>query len=399
MSNPGQTAVKTARKRKMLFLYLNTGSGHVTPARRLKESIQRIYPEENIEIHLLHGFSQKQKFARLFFESGYHASSAVCPAAYSVIYEINQLAPVLAVSRILSTWKTLPYLQKYIEENEITDVVSFHFVLSPPARRAIRRLRKNINFTIVATDPFSIHRSWFEVKDADYAVFSQQVKDLMKNTYGIPSKKRCWREQDITVFPFILSPLFKPVSDYTSLRKSLSIPIDKKMVLVAGGGEGLPNMMQLVSHFALLDFPYTIVAVCGRNTSSYSLLTQFSKVYAKMDIRVLGYVNNMHEYIQASDCVVTKAGASTVMEVLACCKPIIFSTYIHGQELGNVRFVVQNKVGWFLRSPKKIAEKIHTLFTDDVYYKKVTDNLKSLSIQSGNEELARYIVEQKRPTS
>lgn len=384
------------KKRNFLFLYLNTGSGHRTPALRLKESIQKLYTDKNYDITLLHGFSQKQKFSRLFFESGYHASSAICPAAYSLIYDINQLSPVLFVSRILSTWKTLPYLQKYIEQHEITDVVSFHFVLSPPARRAIRRVNKGINFTIIATDPFSIHRSWFEVKDADYVVFSQQVKDLMQSTY-LPDS--CWRKQDIKVFPFILSPLFKPLEDYSELRKKMNLPLNKKIVLVAGGGEGLPNIMQLISHFALLDFSYTIVAICGRNVSTLSMLTQFSKLYPRLDLRVHGFVNNMNEFIQASDCVVTKAGASTVMEVLACQKPIIFSTYIHGQELGNVHFVVQNKVGWFLRSPKKIYEKIQKLFNDEAYYKKIQDNLKKISIKSGNEELARYIVEEKRPTS
>ncbi len=358
-----------------------------------------MYPDDDFDITLLHGFSPRQKFARLFFESGYHASSAICPAAYSIIYEINQLSPVLAVSRILSTWKTLPYLERYIAEHEITDIVSFHFVISPPARRAIRRLNKGINFTIIATDPFSIHRSWFEVKDADYIVFSQQIKDLMKTSFGIPGPDKCWRKQDIKVFPFILSPLFKPLNDYSELRKKLNLPQNKKIVLVAGGGEGLPNMMQLITHFAMLNFSYTIISICGRNSSAFNMLTQFSKMYPKLDIRVFGFVDNMHEFIQVSDCVVTKAGASTVMEVLACQKPIIFSTYIHGQELGNVRFVVTNKVGWLLRSPRRIYEKIQRLFNDKNYYSEVQANLKDLSIQSGNEELARYIVEEKRPTS
>ncbi len=391
--------MEETKKRKFLFLYLNTGSGHKTPALRLKNTIERLYPQENFSITLLHGFSPEQKFARLFFESGYHAASAICPAAYSLVYDINQLSPVIFVSRILSTWKTLPYLERYIAEHEITDVVSFHFVLSPPARRAIRRLNKGINFTIIATDPFSIHRSWFEVKDADYVVFSQQIKDLMKNSYAIPSPKGSWRNQDIKVFPFILSPLFKPLQDYTHLRKSMDLPLTKKVVLVAGGGEGLPNMMSLISLFALLGFPYTIVAICGRNKSTYAMLSRFCKLYPKFDLKVFGFVNNMHEFIQVSDCVVTKAGASTIMEVLACQKPIIFSKYIHGQELGNVRFVVNNRVGWFLRSPKRIYEKIQELFTNEEYYKEVQKKLQNLHIQSDNEDLARYIIEEKRPMS
>jgi len=271
-------------------------------------------------------------------------------------------------------------------------------MLTPSVRRVIRRLERKINFTVVVTDPFSVHGAWFIEKDVDIVFFSEEVKKRASDAYAFPPKT-LWRKQDIKVFPFILSSIFTPLDDYSELRKKLGLDPNKKMVLVAGGGEGLPNMMQLMAQFALQKFPYTIVAVCGRNKSAYTLLTNFAKIYPKMDIRALGYINNMHEYIQASDCVVTKAGASTVMEILACQKPIIFSTFIHGQELGNVQFVVRNKLGWFLRSPKAIHEKIDQLFSDAAYRKSIQENLKSISIPSDNRAISTYIVEEKRALS
>lgn len=385
-------------KRKFLFLYLNTGNGHLTPARRLKNSIELYYKDEDFQIDLVHGFSPKQWLERQWFETGYRVSSVVNPAIYSLFYELMQFSIPLFFTKMLISWRTTKYLYKLVKEQNYTDIVCFHFILTPSVRCVIRRLQKKINFTVVVTDPFSVHRAWFVEKDVDFVVFSENVKKMMKEKYGIP-QKNLWRKQDLKVFPFILSPIFKPLADYTELRKKLGLDPRKKMILVAGGGEGLPNMMQLMAQFTLQKFPYTVVAVCGRNKSAFTLLTNFSKIYPKMDIRALGYINNMHEYIQAADCVVTKAGASTVMEILACQKPIIFSTYMHGQELGNVQFVIKNKLGWFLRSPKAIHEKIDQLFTDDTYREKIQNNLKNFHIPSDNEALSRYLVEEKSPLS
>ncbi len=386
------------RKRKFLFLYLNTGNGHLTPARRLKESIERYYPEEDFHIDLVHGFAQSQHIARFWVETGYRVSSATNPAMYSFTYDVTQRRIPLYITKMLVSWRTTRYLYRLIKEKNYTDIVCFHFMLTPSVRRVIRRLERKINFTVVVTDPFSVHGAWFIEKDVDIVFFSEEVKKRASDAYGFPPKT-LWRKQDIKIFPFILSSIFKPIDDYSELRKKLGLDPNKKMVLVAGGGEGLPNMMQLMAQFALQKFPYTIVAVCGRNKSAYTLLTNFAKIYPKMDIRALGYINNMHEYIQASDCVVTKAGASTVMEILACQKPIIFSTFIHGQELGNVQFVVRNKLGWFLRSPKAIHEKIDQLFSDAAYRKSIQENLKSISIPSDNRAISTYIVEEKRALS
>jgi UDP-N-acetylglucosamine:LPS N-acetylglucosamine transferase len=64
-----------------------------------------------------------------------------------------------------------------------------------------------------------------------------------------------------------------------------------------------------------------------------------------------------------------------------------------------VQFVVRNKLGWFLRSPKAIHEKIDQLFSDAAYRKSIQENLKSISIPSDNRAISTYIVEEKRALS
>ncbi|MEZ4609796.1 MAG: glycosyltransferase [Caldilineaceae bacterium] len=41
-----------------------------------------------------------------------------------------------------------------------------------------------------------------------------------------------------------------------------------------------------------------------------------------MPVHVRGYVENMHTWMHAADCVVTKAGPGTIAEALACGRPL-----------------------------------------------------------------------------
>jgi 1,2-diacylglycerol 3-beta-galactosyltransferase len=66
-------------------------------------------------------------------------------------------------------------------------------------------------------------------------------------------------------------------------------------------------------------------------------------------------VQNMPEWMAASDCVVTKAGPGTIAEALVCGLPILLTGFIPGQEEGNVPFVTENGVGAYSEDPAQIA--------------------------------------------
>ncbi len=373
-------------RQNLLFLYLDTGAGHITPARILKDSLEKAYPRE-VSVTLLNGFSPRQIFARFFFEKGYHASSNMLPAAYSFFYDLTKFKPALECTKALCTWRTVPFLERYIREHCVTKVVCFHFVVAPAAVRAIRRVNPGIRFIIVVTDPFSAHPSWFLERDQQFIVYSSRLKDEMIHRYGIDGSR-------IAVMPFLLSPGFQPVRDplcLAQLKDRYGFAAGRKTVLVVGGGEGLPGAVPLVSYFVRRDPPFDLVVVCGRNVRMYRQLERLKKKYPHARVKLFGFVPFMSDLIKCSDCVVTKAGASTVMEVLACEKPVIFSTFIHGQELENVRFAVVRRVGWFLPRFEDMYEKVLRLFTDASYAASVRDSLRQLYVPSDNTAVRDFV--------
>ena len=90
----------------------------------------------------------------------------------------------------------------------------------------------------------------------------------------------------------------------------------------------------------------------------------------------------MDEMIKLCDCAVIKAGPATLMEVLVSKKPVIISSYIHGQELGNMHFAVRSGAGWFIRDPEEICDKVCSLLSDDAYLRSVKRRVGALPLST-----------------
>ena len=74
-------------KRNFMLLYLNTGGGHLAPAKVLKSHIEALYPDANIQ--LVNGFDKANFVSRLVFEKWYHSMCTVTPGMWHIIYELG----------------------------------------------------------------------------------------------------------------------------------------------------------------------------------------------------------------------------------------------------------------------------------------------------------------------
>jgi processive 1,2-diacylglycerol beta-glucosyltransferase/1,2-diacylglycerol 3-beta-galactosyltransferase len=80
------------------------------------------------------------------------------------------------------------------------------------------------------------------------------------------------------------------------------------------------------------------------------------------------------------------------MEALAAHKPLIVSTYIHGQERGNMRFVVDSGAGWFIQRPEAIWRKIAALTAAPDTLTAAVQRIEKLNIRPDTAALARYLL-------
>ena len=241
-------------------MYLNTGSGHKNAALILKNALKNQYPD--CEVFMLHGFGENSnKIGNLIFEKIYAIACNYIPGLYPLIFDTAQFRFVQWLY-VLGLSISIPKrIRKFVLKNQITDVVSFHFALTPPLVKTLRFIPWKLNVTEVVTDPFNGSYAWYYEKKQHFLVYSERAKQVAVEKCHInPSR--------IKIIPFLNNPKFNTQFDEEKIRQTKIkhgfLP-EKKIVLIAGGGEGLPGLSKLIKKCIKHSPDFAIAVVCGRD--------------------------------------------------------------------------------------------------------------------------------------
>jgi processive 1,2-diacylglycerol beta-glucosyltransferase len=84
-----------------------------------------------------------------------------------------------------------------------------------------------------------------------------------------------------------------------------------------------------------------LLVVCGHNESLTKQL-EAMKPDMKHDMHVFGFVQNVYDYMEVADVLISKSGGITVTESLAKDLPLVVIAPIIGQETRNSDFLLAN---------------------------------------------------------
>ncbi len=77
------------------------------------------------------------------------------------------------------------------------------------------------------------------------------------------------------------------------------------------------------------------------------------------------FVENVHEFMQAADLVVTKAGPGTVAEALACGASVCISGHLPWTEIGNTEYYTGIGAATCVRSPAELVGNLRHILDSD----------------------------------
>ena len=80
--------------------------------------------------------------------------------------------------------------------------------------------------------------------------------------------------------------------------------------------------------------------------------------HAAIRVQVCGFVKQMSDYMEVADVIITKAGPGTIAEATIRGLPTMLSSFLPGQEAGNVPFVVKSGFGEYSNQPETIAKTV-----------------------------------------
>ena len=369
-----------------LFFYLKTGGGHLAPAKAVAEKI-RSRRKSDLEILLVDGLSESNRFVKKVIEDGYKTAINKAAWTFEFLYALHKIIIVSRVTASIVSYFIRPGIEKQILEIRPKKIVLFHFFLIKPVFDILKANNLDIPVITVVTDPFTAHPIWFLQKGQNYIVFSELLKDWCINK-GID-------QDNLHVFPFVLDSKFsREISETKKLliRKNLGFKCVSKIILIIGGGEGMPKGKKILKKIIARNMDAEIAIVCGKNSKLFSKATKLKDKYGISNLKVYGFIDFVHSLISISDIVITKCGASTSMEILMMGKVPVINNYIWEQEKGNMEFVCRKKMGILEKNTSFLPDVLQRLLTDIEYYNSLRNNIKNASISNGVGQVSEYIL-------
>lgn len=373
------------QKKKYLFVYLKTGGGHLAPARAIFNYINKHYSDK-AEPKLIYGFEKTPRWVQFIIEDGYRILQYTGKWFFEFLYAFNKIPLFGWVSCSLVS----PFMKKYLEEvivNEKPDkIVIFHFFCIIPIQKILEEQKLSTPVLTVITDPFTPHPMWFLKKKQDFIVFSKGLEEkilLMNKDYRAHN------------FSFVIDEKFSnrlSADEAVQVKKNFGYDTSKKIILILGGGDGIPKGKKILNEILKSKLNAEIGIVCGKNEVLQKGAEKLKIKYKAEYLKIYSYVDFIYELINISDIVITKCGASTIMEILNLQKVPVVNDYIWEQEQGNVDYLIEKKLGIYEPKIKKLPDVIKNLLEDEKIYNFYRENIVREKIINGIKDVTEFIL-------
>jgi UDP-N-acetylglucosamine:LPS N-acetylglucosamine transferase len=248
--------------------------------------------------------------------------------------------------------KVRSYICRFLESENPDILLSVHPMLNHFVQRFIKEEGLATACHCFVTDPFPpFWRGWTSPYIDRYFVATDEALQALTAS-GVPA----WRIERI---PMPVRSCFVPATmrDIQELREALRLDASS-IILINGGARGGGPLLRIYETVRKAAPNSNILVVCGSN----GRLRLRIEAMQHPATRVFGFVKDIHRYVAAADIVVTKPGALSAYEALACKVPLLF-TGLHclmPQESGLFEAAAKYDFGFAARTFDELAAIIDT---------------------------------------
>ena len=379
--------------RKILIPMIEVGGGHRMIALAVKDAIDQLFPGQYqvdvIDFAKEAGATRDDKAMKEAWDFAL-AHPKLTTNINLLIDTFKYITRANIITRVLFQ-NFIRKGARYILGYKPDIVFSTHFFCTSVALFARNKYRFNYKVISYMADPITGHNMWVN-PDADIIVTATEEAKKYLISQGQPKHR-------IKVMSFPLNPRFFAKVDKTreQILEQLGLDPSKKTVLASAGGQGIGDTGKYVRFIYENGYPVNIIAVCARNESLFKSLSGMVRKDSQTGIAVLGFVDNMHELLEASDFAITKAGPSTIFEHLVKGVPVILTHSAGLQEKGNMDFCLKNRTGWSISNEKELQDLMDRILNTDIldeYRENTRKNEFIQSLPQAPYDLARFVVDE-----
>lgn len=320
--------------KKILIAYATAGIGHKKAALAVKAALDEMALKD-VEVKLIDALDYTSPSFKRFYLQLYLFLVSKTPTLWGLSYYLtdNPIMNLLVarLRRINNRFNSRPLMNLLVSWKPDV-IISTHFFASEVIGDMKKQGHLESQLITVVTD-YRSHAWWIADNTDLYVVASDDTKsDLIK-----------WKvdESKIKVLGIPIEPTFSKPMDGKAILDKNGLGDDRLTILVIGGGFGVGPIEEIVKIIESVSRPLQIITICGHNEELVKRLEALKSGFNHKMI-VLGFVNNVYEYMEIADLLISKSGGITVSESLAKELPMVVIAPIIGQETRNSSFLVSH---------------------------------------------------------
>ena len=174
-------------------------------------------------------------------------------------------------------------------------------------------------------------------------------------------------------------------------KEDYKLSSNKKLVLIVMGSLGSKTINDMIYNNLELfkDKDYEVLFVTGN--SYYEKIKNKTKY---KNVKIVPFIYELPRVMKISDLIISRAGASTMSEIMALGIPSIFipSPYVtNNHQYKNAKALVDKEAGLLIEEKditiSKLIETIDNILTDNKKYKTIKKNLSSLAVVDSSKKI------------
>jgi 1,2-diacylglycerol 3-beta-galactosyltransferase len=364
---------------KILFLFSDTGGGHRSAVQAMMEALelefQGAIQAEMVDVFRDYAPPPLDRMPDLYPEM------VRIPRLWGLGYRLSDGARRTRLIQA-GVW---PYVRRSIRsllrQHPADLVVSAHPLANTPVLRAMGNARPP--FITVVTDLVTAHMFWYD-RRVDLCI--------------VPTPEAAQRAAVAGLQPERVKVVGLPVAErFTTppgsgskqeLRMGLGWDLDRPVVLLVGGGEGMGPLEPMAEALAQARLPVTLVVVAGRNDA---LRRRLVARRWPMPVKVYGFVQAMPDFMRAADILLTKAGPGTICEALIAGLPMVLYSRLPGQEEGNITYVTDHGAGVWAPRPRQVVAAVQRWINEPDRLTQASRACQALARPQAAREIARLL--------
>jgi processive 1,2-diacylglycerol beta-glucosyltransferase len=329
---------------KILILTLPHGAAHQRASNALRTALLEIQP--GIAVEVVDALGHCAPWFRAYYNS-YQIPLRYWPSLWGWIESVQHQSSSTGPGWLYR--RGARALFRFISDFDPDVVVATEVGLCELA--SMHKRAGRARFRLAGVELMDFNQAWVQPEvDLYLCTHSDLAAEIA--AAGAPSSKIVTTGQPI-------GPLFSRLPARDGVRARLGVDSDCPLLLVLFGGAGFGRSRLILSELTKLQCALQVVVITGRNLRMEKEARVLCQGIPRS--RVLGWVDNMHEWMVAADLMVSKPGGATLAEGLACGLPMLAVDPLPGNEQRTCQWIEKWACGVWIKSLAGLAPTIERL--------------------------------------